>query len=147
MPRRGDPAIRAARAVDGPAVLAVWSIARSAHATAPDFEPDIERLLERDPDALLVAEVEGTIVGVLVAGWDGWRGNLYRLAVLPPFRRRGLGLALVRRAERRLQSLGCHRVSALVGEEDEDAVAFWEAAGYAHDASVARLVKELLPPG
>jgi ribosomal protein S18 acetylase RimI-like enzyme len=34
-------------------------------------------------------------VGTLVAAWDGWRGNMYRLAVLPEHRRAGIGRELV----------------------------------------------------
>jgi hypothetical protein len=43
----------------------------------------VERLLEDGDGALLVAEADGRVVGAIVAGWDGWRGNMYRLAVLP----------------------------------------------------------------
>ena len=42
---------------------------------------DVERLIADSPAALLVAERDGEIVGVLIAAWDGWRGNMYRLAV------------------------------------------------------------------
>jgi predicted MFS family arabinose efflux permease len=38
-------------------------------------------LLNADPEALLVAEVDGVVVGSLIAAWDGWRGSFYRLAV------------------------------------------------------------------
>jgi ribosomal protein S18 acetylase RimI-like enzyme len=119
--RTGDVAIRAARAADVPAVLAVWAIARSSAAVTPDTTEAVESLLARDPDALLVAEVEGTVVGVLVAGYDGWRGSMYRLAVLPPFRRHGIGAALVDRAEARLRALGCQKVTAIVGLGEREA--------------------------
>jgi ribosomal protein S18 acetylase RimI-like enzyme len=41
-----------------------------------------------------VAEGDGEIVGALIAAWDGWRGNMYRLAVREGHRREGIGLAL-----------------------------------------------------
>jgi ribosomal protein S18 acetylase RimI-like enzyme len=59
-----------------------------------------------DPEALLVAEADGWAVGALVAGRDGWRGNLDRLAVRPEARRRGLEVALVRAGEERLRAKG-----------------------------------------
>jgi len=33
----------------------------------------------------LVAEADGTLVGTVIDGWDGdgWRGNIYRSALLP----------------------------------------------------------------
>ena len=72
----------------------------------------------------------GEIVGTLVAGFDGWRANLHRLVVHPGWRRRGLGLALVEEAERRLVAQGARRVGATVVLEDAHALGFWEAAGY-----------------
>jgi ribosomal protein S18 acetylase RimI-like enzyme len=141
--RTVNVAIRAARVDDVPAVLAVWAIARSTAAVTPDTTASVEGLLERDPDALLVAVVEGTVVGVLVAGYDGWRGSMYRLAVLPPFRRHGVGAALVDRGEARLRGLGCPKVTAIVGLGELDALAFWEALGYGRDHEVGRLVRAL----
>ena len=85
----------------------------------------------------------GRLVGTIVAGWDGWRGNLYRLAVLPTARRRGIALRLVAEAERRLAEKGAIRLSALVMSEHDPAVALWLAAGYARDPRVGRFVRSL----
>ena len=84
----------------------------------------------RSPAALLVAERDGEIVGALIAAWDGWRGNMYRLAVRDGRRREGVGLALTRAGEGYLWERGVRRVTALVAYDDEVAGAFWEAAGY-----------------
>src|SRR5689334_9107055 len=74
--------IRAARIDEIPALLAFW--ARSAEGTSITDDPDgVTRLLVRDPEALLVAERDGAIVGTVIAGYDGWRCHLYRLAVDP----------------------------------------------------------------
>ncbi|NEE56178.1 GNAT family N-acetyltransferase, partial [Streptomyces sp. SID8455] len=61
----------------------------------------VARLVERDPDALILAERDGTLVGTVIAGFDGWRCHLYRLAVHPEQRRRGVGGALLAAAEER----------------------------------------------
>jgi ribosomal protein S18 acetylase RimI-like enzyme len=97
-------------------------------------------------DALLVAQVEGRLAGTIIAGWDGWRGSLYRLAVLPPARRRGIALRLVAEAERRLAAKGARRLSAIVMSEQDPAVALWLAAGYHHDTRVGRYVRTLSAP-
>jgi len=86
--------VRPARDDDIPAVLELWGEARSAAAVTPDSVPAVERLLDHSPDGLLVAESDGRVVGALVAAWDGWRGNMYRLAVLPEYRRRGIARRL-----------------------------------------------------
>ena len=42
----------------------------------------------------MVAESDQQIVGTVIAGWDGWRGSIYRLVVAPSHRRAGLGRRL-----------------------------------------------------
>jgi ribosomal protein S18 acetylase RimI-like enzyme len=136
-------AVRAGGSDDIPAVLALWASARSANASTPDTPESLERLLATDAGALLVAEHDGAVVGALIAAWDGWRGGMYRLAVDPAHRRRGIALALVRAGEARLKGCGAPRVTALVAHEDADAVALWAAAGYARDRTIARFVRNL----
>lgn len=135
--------IREATQADIPAVLAVWEQARTAIARTPDDPEMVERLLERDPGALLVAERDGKLVGTLIAGWDGWRGNVYRLAVLPELRRQGIARALVEAGHARLKELGAVRVTALVGGEEGAAVGLWRAVGYGRDEFVHRFVRNL----
>ena len=109
----------------------------------PDDPEVVERLLERDPGALLVAEAGGQVVGVLIAGWDGWRGNVYRLAVLPSHRRQGIARQLVEAGHERLRAQGAHRVTALVGGEEGAAHRLWRAVGYQRDEFVHRFVRNL----
>jgi ribosomal protein S18 acetylase RimI-like enzyme len=142
----GRPAaIRPATAADIAAVLELWSQARSANASTPDTPESLEALLSASPGALLVAEhpEDEGIVGALIAAWDGWRGNMYRLAVHPQRRREGIARALVDAGERHLTSRGARRITALVAHEELEAVGFWTEAGYARDATIARFVKQL----
>jgi ribosomal protein S18 acetylase RimI-like enzyme len=73
--------VRQGEGRDLPGVLALWEQARSGHASIPDRSEAVERLVTDSAAALLVAEVDGEIVGALIAAWDGWRGNMYRLTV------------------------------------------------------------------
>jgi ribosomal protein S18 acetylase RimI-like enzyme len=138
----GAVAVRPARPEEVAAVLALWRAADAVPGVSDD-PASVDRLLEASADALLVAEAEGRMVGTIIAGWDGWRGNLYRLAVLPTARRRGIALRLVAEAERRLAGKGARRLSALVMSEHDPAVALWLAAGYRHDTRVGRFVRTL----
>ena len=138
------PEVRPARPDDVPAILLVWREA-DAVATPTDDAEFVERLIARDQGSLLVAEADGVLVGTLIAGWDGWRGNLYRLAVAPGHRRRGVGSLLVREAERRLRELGARRISATVIGTEEPAIWFWRSVGYAVDVGVDRFVKDFEP--
>jgi ribosomal protein S18 acetylase RimI-like enzyme len=135
--------VRAARPQDLAAVLQLWDHARSEHATTSDRPDDVERVINDTPGALLVAESEGEIIGALIAAWDGWRGNMYRLAVRSDHRRKGIALQLVRAGEQYLRSRGARRVTALVAFDDDVAASFWEHAGYPRDHVIGRTVRDL----
>jgi ribosomal protein S18 acetylase RimI-like enzyme len=138
-----DFVIRAGRPQEASAILELWQQARSAHATTADLLEDVQRLLSATPGSVLVAGTEGALLGALIAAWDGWRGNMYRLAVRGEYRRRGIGLALVRAGEEHLCRQGARRITALVGYEDQVAGAFWESAGYPRDREIGRRVRNL----
>ena len=135
--------IRTATLADVDAVLALWKVAAAASSNVSDHPEGLRRLLIRDPEALMVADLDGHLVGTAIVGWDGWRGTLYRLAVDPAARRRGIARRLVAEGERRLRALGARRVGALVLHDDDRATAFWPEVGYAHDERIVRFVKEL----
>ena len=140
----GEVTIRTATIADIAAVLALWREAE-AEESVTDDEAGIAGLIARDPDALLLAvHDQGRVIGSLVAGWDGWRGHLHRLAVAPDQRRRGVGTRLVRHGERRLVALGARRIAAIVVDGHEDALGFWEAAGYER-ADHSRFTRSLQP--
>lgn len=135
--------IRTASREDLAGVLALWQQARSSHAVTPDDEHVLRQLLDHDPGALLLAERDGEIVATLIAAWDGWRGNMYRLAVGTAHRRRGIATRLVAAGEERLRALGAARVTALVGRDDDPARSTWAALGYEFDAAIGRHVRNI----
>lgn len=138
-----DFVVRAGRPQEASAILELWQDARSEHASTADRFEDVQRLLSTTPESLFVAEGDGAILGALIAAWDGWRGNMYRLGVYFEYRRRGIGVALVRAGEEHLRRQGARRITALVGYEDEVAAAFWENAGYPRDREIGRRVRNL----
>ncbi|GAA3550576.1 GNAT family N-acetyltransferase [Streptomyces osmaniensis] len=137
-----DLRIRAATAVDLDAVLAFWKTAAEGTSISDDRD-GVERLVARDPEALILAELDGELVGTVIAGFDGWRCHLYRLAVHPGRRRRGIGAALLEAAEERFVRLGGRRGDAMVLERNEIAHHAWRAAGYTPEEHWRRWVKPL----
>jgi ribosomal protein S18 acetylase RimI-like enzyme len=150
-----DYEIRPARPDEAAAVLEFWRTA--AEGTSISDDPDgVRTLIERDPEALLlaveavdvadaadVANGGGRIVGTVIAGFDGWRCHLYRLAVAPDRRRRGIGTALLDAAHRRFESFGGRRADAMVLERNETGQRTWIAAGYQREDHWRRWVKPL----
>ncbi|MBK3564949.1 GNAT family N-acetyltransferase [Streptomyces sp. MBT62] len=137
-----DLHIRSAALSDIDAVLAFWGEAAEGTSISDDRD-GVARLIERDADALILAERDGRLVGSVIAGFDGWRCHLYRLAVHPEQRRQGIGSALLTAAEERFVALGGRRGDAMVLERNETGQHAWRAAGYAREDHWRRWVKHL----
>lgn len=104
----------------------------------------IPQKLAFQPDLFWIAEDEGTILGSIMAGYDGHRGWLYSVAVLPGAQRGGLGRRLVRTAEQALQALGCSKVNLQVRDTNEAVAAFYARLGYAPEPRIS-MGRRLLP--
>jgi ribosomal protein S18 acetylase RimI-like enzyme len=138
----GDVRIRTLDGNDAAAVLDLWRVGE-ATPTQTDTLEDVNGMIGRQHVAFLVADLEGQLVGSIMASFDGWRGHLYRLVVHPEHRRKRIARNLVLNAERALSSWGAKRVTALVEKEHDWATAFWVAAGYVQDSRMIRFVRSL----
>jgi ribosomal protein S18 acetylase RimI-like enzyme len=139
----GELILRAAERAELAAVLEFWQAAAENDGRPVDTAAAAESLVERDPEALILAVESGVIVGTIIAGWDGWRCHLYRLAVSPRHRRRGIGGRLIAAAEERFRKLGGTRADAMVLDANERAHGIWAAHGYRPQGEWSRWVKPL----
>ena len=93
-----------------------------------DSRQGVLRFLARNPETAFVAEEEGRVAGVLLAGSDGRRGYIYHAGVRPEFRGRGIGTALVEAALEKLRALGITRqevAEALKTATDGTSIGSW----------------------
>src|SRR3989441_7223917 len=137
----GAVAIRPCRAEECEAVLALWRRAGAIPSPTDTLEELLRLVRSEHGDEFLVAIQEGAIVGSVIGGWDGGRGNIYRLAVAPEARRRGLARRLVREAERVLLRKGARPLSAPVGRPEGQALALWDALAGAGDPRDPRMMR------
>jgi ribosomal protein S18 acetylase RimI-like enzyme len=138
--------IREYRTRDYESVLALWAVA------GLPFKPEgrerrkiVDSQVRQSNVIFLVAEIEGRLVGTVLATHDGRKGWINRLAVDPAYRRRGIGSKLVREAETRLEALGMDVLACLIEEGNEASVRTFETLGYEHQPEIQYFVKKRYP--
>jgi ribosomal protein S18 acetylase RimI-like enzyme len=112
-----------------------WNVAKVA----------IPEKIKVQPDLLLVAVERGAVVGSIMAGYDGHRGWISRIAVLKSNRRQGIGEALIQEAEKRLAALGCTKVNLQVVTSNATVLGFYRRVGYEVEERVS--MGKRLPKG
>jgi len=89
-------------------------------------------------DQLFFVAIEGsTVIGTVMAGYDGHRGWLYSVAVAPTHRRQGIGTQLITHAERALAAKGCMKINLQIMAGNERVSEFYSALGYTIEPRVS----------
>ncbi|MBT6277506.1 MAG: GNAT family acetyltransferase [Chromatiales bacterium] len=95
-------------------------------------------------DMIYVACENNRLIGTVMAGYDGHRGWLYSVGVLPEHRRAGLGRKLIRHAVDALAALGCRKINLQVRMDNQAVTAFYESLGFSVEERVSMGLR--LPP-
>jgi ribosomal protein S18 acetylase RimI-like enzyme len=105
----------------------------------PNFWEDrVAYYLRRDPEASRVAEIDGKVVGFMLAdlkggefGLEETSGWIERFGVDPDYRGRGLGRRLFAALVEHFRSVGAERLRTLVDARQPEQKGFLEALGFA----------------
>jgi len=104
----------------------------------PHNDPDAVVSAKLKVDELLFVAVEqGTLIGTVMAGYDGHRGWLYSVAVDPQRQGGGIGRQLVEHAVAALRGRGCIKVNLQVRSGNSAVVAFYRRLGFAVEDRVS----------
>ena len=95
-----------------------------------DSREGIAKYLKRNPATSFVAELDGRIIGVIMAGHDGRRGYIYHTAVHPAYRNRGIAKALVKCAMAALEDEGIHKIALVAFKTNDTGNSFWQSIGF-----------------
>ena len=106
-----------------------------------DNEQELERKIQRDPNSILVAIEDGKIVGTQFIVED-FMSFLFRLAVHPDYRRKGIGRTLMQKGEEILRHRGHRDINILVAAEDEELQNLYERFGYEKGHKYVWMVKQ-----
>ena len=85
----------------------------------------------------LVASDGDEVIGSIMAGYDGHRGWLYALAVLPVYRFDQVATTLVIEAEKNLRAIGCSKINLQIRGANAKAQQFYRTLGYATEDRIS----------
>jgi ribosomal protein S18 acetylase RimI-like enzyme len=109
----------------------VWEASgKGIHISFSDSIDEIQKLVEKSPGLFFVAEIDDRIIGTVMGGFDGRRGLIYHLAVLPEFRSRNIGSNLLKRVEEELVKAGCKKVYLFIVPENCELSEYYLERGY-----------------
>jgi ribosomal protein S18 acetylase RimI-like enzyme len=95
-----------------------------------DSKKSLKKFLEKNKNSCFVAEINGEIIGTIMAGNDGRRGHIYHLMVKPEHRNNGIGKKLLEKTEKELKKEGIRKIFLVVFKENKSGNKFWENNGY-----------------
>ena len=118
-----------------------------------DIKDYFRWLYARDKDGFMVAEVNGEAVGFVACdtNWISFfdmnrMGEIHEIFVLPEYRRRGIGTALMIKAIIYIKSRGLNKAGLWVGETNYNAIKFYRKFGF-REVGIwgrwIRMIKEL----
>jgi ribosomal protein S18 acetylase RimI-like enzyme len=113
-------------------VIALWNATSGVGLNESDSPAQLRLFLARNPGLSLIVRDGLRLVAAVLCGHDGRRGFLYHMAVLPEYRRRGLGGQLVDRCLAALAAEGILRCNALVLVDNDGGQEFWRRGGWFH---------------
>jgi len=124
--------IRTFQESDKDAVIAMW---RRCELVRPQNDPDqdIDLKMSFQPGLFFIATEGDSIVGSVMAGYEGHRGWINYLAVDPGTQGAGLGAKLMKHAEEESRGLGCVKINLQVRSSNEKVLGFYRAIGYLQD--------------
>ena len=122
--------IREMKAEDYEEVYAMWQITTKRALSKADSKEGIPKYLARNPGMSQVAVIDGKIVGTVLAGHDGRRGFIHHMAVMPRYRRHGIGHKLAQTAIDKIQAEGIDKTHIFCYQNNETGQSFWKNFGF-----------------
>ena len=80
--------------------------------------------------ALNCTAQSNSVIGSIMAGYDGHRGWIYSLAIATTFRGQGIGTRLLKQAESALMERGCVKINLQILDTNHSAEKFYLSQGY-----------------
>ncbi len=118
------------------AVIDLWN---QCDLIVPQNDPlqDIQKKLDFQPEFFFIALVDEQLIGSIMVGYEGHRGWINYLAVLPSFQKRGYGRKLVEKAIVEMRKIGCLKINLQVRSGNASAVEFYKHLGFEEEDRIS----------
>lgn len=97
----------------------------------------LDKKKEVGDDLLYVAKISQSVVGTIMAGYDGHRGWIYSLAVSDDHRMNNIGTLLLKYAEKQLEKRGCVKINLQILPSNQGVKDFYIKNGYAQEERIS----------
>ncbi|MGN1050907.1 MAG: GNAT family N-acetyltransferase [Acutalibacteraceae bacterium] len=111
-------------------IFALWQITSKRALSSSDSRENIEKYLSHNQGMSCVAKFDGKIIGTVLAGHDGRRGFIHHMAVLPEYRRKGVGSALAKEADKKFKEQGIMKTHIFCYKDNSKGQNFWKNIGF-----------------
>ncbi len=91
---------------------------------------DVNRKLSIKDNLFIIGEMNKHIIASAMAGYDGHRGYIYYLAVLPEYQKKGIGYSILSIIEKKLLKVGCTKINLFVRNTNIRVKAFYKMNDY-----------------
>ena len=121
--------IRKFQTEDTEQVVKLWDECGLLH---PPNDPylEIKNKAVFQPDLFLVGESDGRVMASVMAGFEGRRGWINYLAVLPEYQGKGYGSILIKHSMNMLKELGAPKINLLIRPTNKKVQDFYKKLGF-----------------
>lgn len=110
-----------------------------------DSRESISKEMQSSTGSFVVVEIENQPIGTILVTHDGRKGWINRVTVIPEFRNKGIGRALVEHAEAMFQEQGIGIYACMIEDYNSSSLEVFQKLGYIEFHGMHYLTKRLYP--
>ncbi len=95
-----------------------------------DTIDEVTRVLNRNPDLILIGKVQEKVIAVVIGAFDGRRGYVHHLAVDPNYQKMGFGKTIMDALIEQFRAMNIHKVHLFIEKSNKRVVEFYNNLGW-----------------
>ena len=115
--------------LDFDAVREIWAKS-GIDLSASDEHNELLRMIQRNPQFCFILEQDKSIIGAVLGGFDGRRGWIHHLAVLPSYQQKGYGKMLLDKVIEAFEKNKIIKIKLEVLETNKKVIDFYVKQGW-----------------